>query len=312
LKKVGSVTADEDDVALLQLYIDLESEDEPFAQRMVLLDRLLVVSKERSDQLQYRGAKAVQYFLIKDKVTAEREVAKAIDGVKATIEDDPLSDYERLIMGRLLQLLASFRNDAALFKEAIGIYNELLLEDNWTKTGRARLHHEIGDSYKLAGDWAAAEAAYRYALTLEENQLDHIHLADCLLHLKRLDEAVAEIEKIDRSKLERHEFEDYIFVLSAIAIWSEKGPLLQESKELLTAATITEPYFNERRLALLLSVGETLARGSASAKAKANSTPPGGVASAASSFILLQPNIMGIGINFNAIIDYVLRRKTKE
>jgi hypothetical protein len=129
------------------------------------------------------------------------------------------------------------------------------------------------------------------------------------LYQKRVDEASAEIIKIDHNLLERHENEDYVFTFAAIATWSGKVPELQEAKKLLEELETTEPYFNERRLTLLLGITTALTSGIVSEEAKVASKPEGGIASASSNFLLLQPNFMGIGINFNAIIDYFLKKK---
>lgn len=80
---------------------------------------------------------------------------------------------------------------------------------------------------------------------------------------------------------------------------------------MLQSLGTAEPLFNERRLNLLLRVTETLASGKASTEAKSDSTPDGGLATV-SNFFLLEPNIAGIGINFNAIINYFARKKAKK
>jgi tetratricopeptide (TPR) repeat protein len=309
LAKVGPITVDEGDVDLLQIYIDLELDDQPFGERLKFIDRILQVSKRRVDQLQYRGAKAVQYLLFGDKTTAERELDEAIRLVPENELDDSLDDYERRLLGRLLQMLASLRHDHSLFRKALGHFKILLSFDTWTPIGRAMLFREIGDCHKYAGSWGDAERAYREALNTNENSLDRIHLAETFLYQKRVDEASAEIIKIDHNLLERHENEDYVFTFAAIATWSGKVPELQEAKKLLEELETTEPYFNERRLTLLLGITTALTSGIVSEEAKVASKPEGGIASASSNFLLLQPNFMGIGINFNAIIDYFLKKK---
>ena len=95
LARIGPITVDEDDVELLQIYIDVGLEGQPFATKLKFIDRILEVSKARSDQLQYRGAKAVQYFLIGDNATAERELDEAIRLARECESEKPLSDYER-------------------------------------------------------------------------------------------------------------------------------------------------------------------------------------------------------------------------
>jgi hypothetical protein len=131
-----------------------------------------------------------------------------------------------------------------------------------------------------------------------------------LLYRKLVDAAVTEIDTVKRDTLPRHEFEDFVFAYAAIAIWSAKAERLTEAKTLLQALGPAEPIFNDRRLNLLLRVTETLASGTASAAAKADSTPRGGLATV-SSFFELKPNIAGLGVNFNAIIEYFARKKTK-
>ena len=65
---------DEADLDLLHPYVDLEFGDQPFAARITILDRILVLGGERQNHLQYRGAKAIQYFLIGDVKTAELQL----------------------------------------------------------------------------------------------------------------------------------------------------------------------------------------------------------------------------------------------
>jgi hypothetical protein len=138
-----------------------------------------------------------------------------------------------------------------------------------------------------------------------------VHVAECLLYQEQADAAAKEIDAVRRETLPRHEFEDFTFTYAAISIWSAKQERLVEARDLLQKLGTTEPIFNERRLNLLLRVTETIASGRASSEAKSDSTPEGGLATA-SSFFLLEPNIAGIGININAIINYFARKKTKD
>lgn len=303
------ITTDEDDVELLQIYIDLESQNQPFSIRLAYLDRILAVSDDLSDQLQYRGAKAVQYFLVGDLATAEQVLA---DAVNLARNADNLEDFERDKLGKILQLLGSINDNHELLEEAIDHFTNLLLRDKWTDEGRASLLREIGDCHKFANAWDSAEKAYRDALSAYENVLDRIHLAETLLYQKEIEAAVVEIDKLDRASLQGSEFEDFVFAFAAIAIWSENQDRLQDARKLLEGLRTSEPYFTERRLKLLLSVTNTLAEGRASLESKAQSTPERGVTSTISDFIMLQPNIMGIGININAMINYFLTRKQRK
>ncbi len=311
LAKAGPVTKDEDDLDLLQLYVDLEFDDQPFAARIAILDRILALGEERQNQLQYRGAKATQYFLIGDVKTAELQLSEVVGMVRQTEKDEPLEGYEKHLFGRLLQLLGSLKRDKDMLKESAAHFHALLLEDNWTMQGKAAIHREIGDSYRYAGEWVLAERAYRDAIVLGGSDLDKVHVAECLLYREQIEVAAKEIDTVRRETLPRYEFEDFVFAYAAIAIWSCKSERLTEAKSLLQNLGTAEPAFNERRLNLLVRVAETLASGMASTEAKSDSTPEGGIATV-SNFFLLEPNIAGIGININAIINYFARKKPKD
>lgn len=311
LAKAGPVTKDEADLDLLHLYVDLEFDDQPFAARIAILDRILALGEERQNQLQYRGAKAIQFFLIGDVKTAELQLSEVVGMVRETEKDKPLEGYERHLFGRLLQLLGSLKHDKNMLKESAAHFHALLLEDNWTEHGKAAVHREIGDSYLYAGECDLAERAYREAIALGGSDLDKIHVAECLLYREKIEVAAKEIDTVRRETLPRHEFEDFVFAYAAIAIWSGKSERLTEAKSLLQNLGTAEPMFNERRLNLMVRVTETLANGKASTEAKSDSTPEGGLATV-SNFFLLEPNIAGIGININAIINYFARKKPKD
>jgi len=308
LAKAGPITSDEEDIDLLHIYVDLEFDDQPFAARIAILDRILALGDERHNQLQYRGGKAIQYFLIGDATTAETLLSEVIDMVRQTEANEPIEGYERLLYGRLLQLLGILKRNNNMLKESAANFHALLLKDGLDKGSKAAIYHEIGDSYRYAGEWDLAERAYRDAIALGASDLDKIHVAECRLYRGQVETAVEEIDAVARAGLSRHEFEDFVFAYAAIAIWSGKPERLKEAKSLLQNLRTVEPMFNERRLSLLVRVTETMASGNASTAAKSDSTPEGGIATV-SSFFELKPNIAGIGINFNAIIDYFMRKK---
>ncbi|BAR63644.1 tetratricopeptide (TPR) repeat protein [Bradyrhizobium diazoefficiens] len=242
--------------------------------------------------------------------TAGEQLVEVIGFVRQTEADEPLEGAEKHLYARLLQLLGGLKGDKQMLKESALQFHALLLEERWTQSGRAAIQRELGDSCRYADEWDQAEAAYREALALGGSDHDKVHLAECLLYRKQIDAAATEIDTVKRETLPRHEFADFVFAYAAIAIWSAKADRLTEAKTLLQALAPAEPIFNDRRLNLLLRVTETLASGTASGAAKADSTPKGGLATVAG-FFEQKPNIAGIGFNFNAMIDYFARKKTK-
>lgn len=309
--KVGAVSLKEDDIELLQLYLDLEIDDEPFSTRIKYIDRILSLSSDLSNQMQYRGAKAIHYFMIGDRSAAVSELTETLNLATSSEASNPPSRFVRLIQARLMTLLSSLTGDSGLRKTAIGHYHSLLLEDNVTGAGRAALLREIGDCYKYGRDWPNAINTYCDALTADHNPLDKIHLAECLVQTNQVDAAVEQIDSIDRASLGRHEFEDFVFAFASVAVWKSEEARLREAKGLLEGLKTVEPYFNERRLSLLVSVANTLVTGNASEKAKSDSAPDENPLSVASNIFIMKPTFMGMGININAIVEYLLKKRLK-
>lgn len=309
LAKLEPITNSEEDLDILHLFVDLEFDRLSFADRIAILDRILELGEERRNQLQYRCGKAIQYFLIGDRETAEQQLLEVVRMVQKSDENDPLDGHERHFLGSALQLLGSLKRDSKLLKDAITQFQALLAEDNLTEIGKAAILREIGDSYRYAGDWELAERAYLDAIAINGPGLDTVHLAECLLHLRGAEHAAAQIDCIDYKTLERREFDDFVLGYATIAISLGNNDRLLAAKELLQNLSRSEPVFNEQRLRLLVRVTDALAGKSVAETDGAKEVVDG--AAPSSKFLLLQPNFFGLGVNFNAIIDYLARRKSK-
>jgi tetratricopeptide (TPR) repeat protein len=310
LKKVGPITTDETDIELLQIFLDLEFSRLSFAERLKYLDRILAISKDLGDQLQYRGSKAIQYFLIGDLAAAEGLMAEVVR-LGRDPENQPLSRYQNHMFVHGVQHLGMLRHDRSLLGESIGILSGMLLDDEWTLLGRASINREIGESYKFLEDWASAEKAHKEALALHEDPIDRIHIAEAMLYQKKVDEACTQIDLLKQEDLSGSAYEDYIFAYAIIAIWSAEKVRLEKALSLLESYTAKEPYFRERRLALLLSVNSGISKGTVSPEQKQASAPKGGFLSLLSKVFMIQPNVAGIGINFNAILDELAKKEGK-
>ncbi|WP_376743796.1 hypothetical protein [Ensifer canadensis] len=308
LRKAGRIAPDETDIELLQIFIDLEYFRMSFAERMTYLDRILSISKDLSDQLQYRGCKAIQYFLIGDQAAAEKLMAEMVE-LGRNADNQPLSRYENTLFAHGVQHLGMLRMSPDLLEESIDLLNGLLLDDDLTPVGRAALHREIGESNKFLERWADAEIALRAGLQLTNEPVDHIHLAEAMLYQKKIEGACAEIDRVKPDDLTDPVREDHILAYASIAIWSEDLERLSQAKVMLEGLEPAEPYFRERKLKLLLSVTTALSKGTVSAQQKAESVPKGGVLSLLSKIFMIQPNVAGIGINFNAILEELAKRR---
>jgi tetratricopeptide (TPR) repeat protein len=303
LAKLGPMTTAETDLELLQIHVDLEFDTMAFAERMAFLDRLLEVGKDRDNQLQYGCGKAIQYYLIDDRKTAQSILSKVIAEAEATSDDDPFDIRERQLFAKVLQLSGSLTRDADLLKRSISEFEALLDEKDWTDHGRAHILRELGDTNRYAGNYEVAERVYGEAVAICGPGLDQVNVAECLLRRGLVDRAVTEIGKADMALLSGREHEDYAHCYGAMALAARKTAMLKTALDMLKQLKSSEPIFNTQRLELLVSVTDMLAGKQVKSATAANG------AGTFANFLILQPSIMGFGINFNAIIDYLARRK---
>ena len=309
-EKLGEITPDEDDLEILQLYIDLYADEISFSSRIKLFDQVLALSDAISDRLQYQGAKAMEYLLVGDAKGAERELVDAIEFSKKEGPIDELAMYGRLKLSNCLEMLAFIRRDQGIFQEAIDLLKGLLEEHELTDEGKADLYRQLGDCHRFAGAWNDAGSAYRNALAIISASICEVFLSEILLRQDKISEAVGLISSVETKKLDAREFEDFVFTFAAIAIEADEESRLEQAKNLLENLNIATPYFNNRRLELIVNVQATMESGRSVSIIEATREMLAGMARSAGRYLILKPNFMGLGLNLNSIIDDHAKEKS--
>lgn len=305
LARIGPITPAEDDIEILQIFVDLELRNASFSRRTAFFDRLLDLDESAESQIQYRGGKAIDLLLHGDPKAAEAQLSELVDEYR---NDEGLSLFGRQKLYDVQETLGTITDDNALLRQTASELSAAIQDGSWTDHGRSNLYCQMGDCYRYAREWELAISAYEAAIVLDGSLICHIHLAECFLYQKEIEKAVRQIEAVHIEKLGGPGMMDFIFTYSAVSIWSEKIEMLEKARDWLKALKTSEPLFDQRRLNLLVRVTETAAKGTATSEAKADSAPEGGIAGA-SRALILQPNFFGIGINFNEIIERFSRRK---
>lgn len=308
LAKMGPITVAEGDVEILQVFVDLELQDAGLSERVSFFDRIIEIDDSAESQIQYRGAKAINYLLHGDSNAAESQLKSILEEYKYVDGEPILSPYAKQKLLYAQEALGTITHDANLLRQTASELSAELQAEKWTDFGRSSMMRQIGDCYRYALEWELAIGAYEEALNLNGNAICQVHLAECFLYQRKTAEAARQIESVQLNQLEKHEMMDFIFAFSAISIWCERSEMLEKAKQWLRTLETSEPLFDQRRLNLLVRVTETAAKGAATPAAKADSAPEDGIAGAARMF-LFQPNFFGIGINFNEIIERLSRSR---
>lgn len=310
LGKLGFPNAD-DDVETIQLYLELFSEQLSFSQKQTLIDRVLAETEKLSDRIHYTGARANLYLIIGDAVRAASELTEIIEEVRRKYPPEELDIYERYRFATAVSFLGMIRRDQSTIAEAVAVYQDLLKEEDLTDDGRANLHWLIADSCRHMRDWEAAKRSYEQAIELKPDPVYRVFLADCLLQLRRGTEASTMLSAIDQSGLDQAGKLDYAFVQAAIAIDGGEHEPLVGAKAALQALTVNEPFFRKRRDADLLAIQEVLLSGGSQPLGSRPGKVLADLARSASSYLILKPSFMGLGVDLGRILEDLTKRRAK-
>jgi tetratricopeptide (TPR) repeat protein len=300
---IQPITTDCSDVDLLQLYVDLYGTDIGMMERLRFFDRIRELSKSVSDKLQYGGARAFELLLHGDEQGALSAFNTVIQLGREFEAEKPFSPRAESWFCKTLEGQAIVARDQALFAEIDMRITKLInLQDEWTPGGRAQLLRSLGDCRRYGGVFTAAIATYQESDKLVSAPELRTFQAECELHLGNLDEAYRLIRTVPVDELDLPERADHAFTNFYIAIARGDKRSLLDARDLLTSVTTKQPYFETRRLQHIVTIGEAL-------EAIQNKAPLPEVnplisgLQRLSRYALLQPNLAGIGLNANVMID---------
>ena len=310
LRKIGSID-DVEDIKIIQLYLDLFREEIPFSKNLEIIEKVITLADEWIDILQYKSLKAIQYLLIDKVEDAKAILIKAVDEARKSI-DEAITAYQAVRTADSMSLLSQLVESEKLLDEAIDLYQRALQDDSWRPSGLAELHRCIGDAWRYKEEWEQARVHYEKSLELSPHNVSLVFLAECQLRSGKLSEAESLLNDVKPEKLDLNEYCDYVFVFSAFSVAHGGRGILQKAEQLLRSTDIREPYFKQRQQDLLISILECRANGPSEGLLKRTFALMNRFVHSASRYVMLQPNIMGLGLNVNRIIadsEQVHRRR---
>lgn len=313
LAKLGPIGAGEEDVDVLQLHLDINGETITLVDKLKLYDRILELSPSRTDRIHYAAAKAVELTCAGDRPGAVATVDAALIAARSAEDDEPFYPDTELWFAKLLEAGGIAKHDRTLFEEAAERLMKLMaMTDHWTPLGRGHIARCLGDVLRLAGRWEEGAGAYRVGYDLDGNPACRIFEASCRLMQDRRDEALAIIEAVPFDDLDVPERADFAIAFAAIAIALRDLDRLDDAAAKLKAVAPIRQYFANENLRYQLAIERARAT-IAAGKPVAKSSRLLDWISTASRWFMLQPNVAGIGVNVNAMVDdaVALRRRKR-
>jgi tetratricopeptide (TPR) repeat protein len=301
--KLLPVSEAEDDVDPLQLYFALYSETFGFAKTIAVCDQIIRAEDTLANQLQYGSAKAIRHFLIGDGQHARAEFDRIVELARAAQQEGDLSEYETWQMALAISFLGVLTHEAKLFDEAIAILETQLASGDWKPSGLSNLQRQVADNHRHAERWQQAEAAYRAAIAAAPSTAAAIFLAEVVMLQGRTAEAAGILDQLEPATFDRSEHEDFAFVSAAIAVELSDRHRMQVAARYLEGFEGSAPYFERRRLVFLLRVHQALRTGSTPKIKRSLRRWLADSARGLSRYLILEPNVVGLGFNLNAMLN---------
>jgi len=213
---------------------------------------------------------------------------------------------------RAISLLADLQHSAKLKMQSIQEFESLLENHSWTDSGIADIHFEIGKSLFHIKKFEEAIEQYRKSLEIQKTEIVKVFMSQAQLDLN--DEgAISTIKEVEDNLSELSESErlDYIFTYTAIGIAFKQKDMIEKSLGYLNDISPLAPVFEKHKSKLASEISVLYKTGELEEKSNLISTLKK-LFGLTTRYLILQPNIAGLGVNINKMADDLVSESNKK
>ena len=287
------------DPEILQLYLGVSPHELPFKAMVDILDRIVANTHRASDVLQYTITKGIAYCLINEIPQGCQIMGEAISQYRGLAgEHRTLNGDWHLACG--LQLLGEFEGKPTVVRDSITRYVALQQEVNDKKYAAAysaEIEKSLGDCWSFLGDYDEAVRHYEASLKQESADLTRVFLARAQANLGDMKAARETLLSVNSSQFNVYAHYDFAMSWACLATRSLDSEDIETAKLHLKKAQSFWPIFISQRDSALIGLLEMSPH-----------KTEGGFRSLIwilNRYVSLNPNLFGIGINLNRIVDDV-------
>ena len=294
-----------EDPEILTLFVDVSPPEMPFKTKVELLDRIIANTHRASEVLQYTILKGIAYCLINEIPQGCEIMEEAIATYKG-IGADEKTPYGAFHLAHGLQIIGEFKGNVTVVRDAITHYITIQQEatdSDYAAAYFADIEKALGDCYSFLREYDKASQYYQASLGHEDSDLTKVFLARALVNLGDLVQARETLRSIDLSGFNEHAHYDYAISWSILATRSLEEEDLEIAKINLKEAKSFWPIFISKRDSALIDLLETSPR---KTEGRFKS-----LIRALNRYVSLNPNVFGIGIDFNKIVEELHEKEIK-
>lgn len=295
---------------LLTMYYHFFGNELSALGRLRLAERLAAMAERPVDRLHYRFAYELCLLMLDDYEGLADRLVGHIEDFRADTKGEVLSNEEADWLSEALSTWAFFANTDEALQEAEIATQELLASSHERIHGARDIYRRLAEISKRRQNYARAAAHFQAAYTYGQSARDMMFAAECLLYARNLDDARRLLDRVDYDSLHSSSKLDYALILPGFALESNDVGDLERARALLLSTTFSDPYFQEQQISGLKFVNDRLTQ------LRTNTPVPTALPGykralrAISQFAELKPNIIGLGINLNAVLDSVVAKGT--
>jgi tetratricopeptide (TPR) repeat protein len=197
--------------------------------------------------------------------------------------------------------LGQILKDKATLRKAIELLVAEVDEDRYKCNAIAEIWMQVGDCYHMLGEFHMAEKLYHRSLAVESTDLAQIYLARVQLALGRHDRAKVILNALAPAAMSKHNHFDYAIIRCDVALLTKNTSDIKGALELIKGVSTNDPYFKDLIQGLIVALYEL--------QVGKKATSANSILARINRYVTLNPNVAGIGVNLNAMIEDYLDKK---
>lgn len=288
---------------LLEVYLDAYSDKMGHVDIITLASKVVELTDSESSRFHYRFLIAIQYFLLNESERAEILAREAVAAYEA-IPVAERSVHGRRFLGMAVMQLGRILNDEAMLRNAIDLLVAEVDEKRYKSNAIADIWLQVGECYHILREFYMAEKLYHRSLSIEPTPLANVFLAELQVAMGRPERAKEILDALVPETMSNPNHFDYAIARCHVALFTKESSDVKNALGLIKKIVTKDPFFKDLIQSLMVALYELPAeKGAAQA---------GSILAKINRYITLNPNVAGVGVNLNAMIDDYLNSKSQK
>lgn len=294
------------DPEILTLYLDVCPDKLGFAEKIALIDRIIDNAQKESYRLQYTTLKGIQYCLVCEVNEGLEVIKQGVDRYRE-LERNNKSPYGETHFAYALDLLGRFSNNKQLLEEAAEKYINLVavaVENSYPPEYHGDLLKCLGECYEALDKHESAIEKFEDSLRTYPTDITKVFIARSIIAIGNTEGAREVLNSINYRGFDEAGFFDFAISWTLLAANTCTESDLEKAKQLLKQSKNDYPIFIQQRDKWLISLLEIDPFKKVGTVRK--------LIKSINKYVTLNPNICGIGIDLNKIVEDIDRSSNRK